>query len=134
MAKPIEMPAMKRTYTRRITDDWVVHVWIVINENGAGELHIHVPIEPGEHEAFAGLELHRNAKPEGWHSDSPTREHCTIIDGPCWADGTTMGADDILNMHMGRHDPLEELEGRSVHEMYWWEVVDFMQANGMMDE
>jgi len=134
LSKPIEIVPMKRTYTRRLTDDWVIHVWIVINERGAGELHIHVPIEYSDlHQPFAGLELHRNSKPENWDR-APTREHCEIIGGPCWADGTTMGADDILRQHMGRHDPLAELEGSSVHEMYWWEVIDFMQTNGLIDE
>ena len=45
---------------------------------------------------FGGLEMHYRTAPDYMDRKHPSHEHCHVIDGPCWHDGTSLYAHDVI--------------------------------------
>lgn len=74
----------------------VTHEWSLKNENGGIHVHCWIVDYPGPalgpSEWLGGIECHWAKKPPSygdWFS-SPSHEHCWLLEGPCWHDGSSL--------------------------------------------
>ena len=72
-------PALER---RKVTDSRGEDWWHVVGPLGAVSFHTYQS-DP----EFAGVEYHNKTGDR-----APDFEHCSVIGGPCWCDGTTLWA------------------------------------------
>ena len=86
---------LRWTYRAIIRDARLTHEWALAGEKGG--IHIHgwqceYFSQPGLIEWMGGIECHWAANPPEWmEADKPSHEHCWLLDGPCWHDGTSLG-------------------------------------------
>jgi len=72
------------------------HVWTVIGRHGAIHLHIsEVSMGSDKPDSISGgVEYHYRVPPEYMSDDAPSHDRCSILQGPCWHDGTSSWATD----------------------------------------
>lgn len=70
----------------------VTHQWCLSSKLGG--VHVHgwrtLYGDRHFHEWMGGIEVHLPHRGE-YGSETPSHEHCWLIDGPCWHDGTSLG-------------------------------------------
>lgn len=80
------------TYRAVIRAGHVTHIWTLANEKGG--IHVSAQIsrfstsEYGEW--LGGAETHYAAAPDYMDASKPSHEHCWILGGPCWHDGSSL--------------------------------------------
>lgn len=78
---------MKRKRTRENSED---EGWAVVGPEGAIEFWM-MPEMRGL--KLGGVETHRRTPFEySLHKEIPDHDHCAVLDGPCWHDGTSLWA------------------------------------------
>jgi len=69
------------------------HIWSLVGERGG--IHVNAWLAPpikgyyAEHRWLGGIEGH-SPIPREYESETPSHEHCWLIDGPCWHDGSSL--------------------------------------------
>ena len=81
---------LQRKKTRRDSDDQIG--WAVVGDKGAIEFWMFTSEEMMRMD-LGGVETHRRTPFEYSQSDTtPDHDHCVLLDGPCWHDGTSLWA------------------------------------------
>ncbi len=44
---------------------------------------------------FGGVEIHYAKPPDHLHEKIPSHDHCWLLDGPCWHDGSSTHASEV---------------------------------------
>lgn len=68
--------------------------WCVIGDHGAVDFHC--LNEPGPFGRVGGVEYHMRRAPSYSEQTTPDHEHCWLLGAPCWHDGTSLYASDVL--------------------------------------
>lgn len=69
------------------------HIWSLVGERGG--IHVNAWLTPplkgcfAEHRWLGGIEGH-SPIPREYESETPSHEHCWLIEGPCWHDGSSL--------------------------------------------
>lgn len=98
------------------------HIWIL--SNGGNAIHVSARTSEWNHrfEWSGGIECHWSVAPEWVKESEPHHEHCWILGGPCWHDGSSLYfSDNIAPMLPDLPAPMEQLHHDYVlHEMRSW--------------
>lgn len=73
------------------------HIWILSDaESGVA---VHLWIAGDGKTPYGGIESHSPKRPAHRTEPEPDHKHCWILDGPCWHDGTSSGAERAIEMY-----------------------------------
>jgi len=67
------------------------HIWSVAGERGG--IHVSIwatDIRPSGY--IGGIEIHWRNRPDWMDRSEPDHEHCWLLNGPCWHDGSSLQA------------------------------------------
>jgi|SRR5581483_1880112 len=73
--------------------------WILVGREGAVDFHVsherpeiaHLGLGP-----IGGIEEHHRTPPDYMQADKPSHDHCWILNGKCWHDGSSLYASEVL--------------------------------------
>lgn len=105
-----------------IPDDWkavyqynailrggrVTHQWCLSSEKGA--IHIHgclSALEGLPTEWLGGIETHLPHPFDYGSQDTPSHDHCWLLQAPCWHDGTSLGFSENVAPYLPETDDLK---------------------------
>lgn len=82
------------------------HVWSCSSPEFA--IHVHIT-DAGERgyglgRHYGGIEQHSATPPDYMAGSSPSHEHCWLLNGPCWHDGSSLYASEVI-IPFWREDP-----------------------------
>ncbi len=70
----------------------LTHAWFLRGEQGA--VHIWATVAPDRsyygHYHYGGIEMHFKSPPKYMEDHKPSHEHCWVLNGPCWHDGSSL--------------------------------------------
>ena len=102
---------------------WMTHTWAL--KNDAGAIHIHAALSEfrGEHSWIGGVEVH-SPVPFEYSSKEPNHEHCWLLGGPCWHDGTSLYfSENIAPMLPHPFEPHKAHDMRHAHSYVTYELI-----------
>jgi hypothetical protein len=70
--------------------------WCVVGPAGAVDFHCTNEPVKGWSERVGGLEEHRRAPAYYQNAESPSHEHCSLLNGKCWHDGSSLYASEFI--------------------------------------
>jgi hypothetical protein len=75
-----------------------LHRYIVVVRQGAIDFHVteYDPRKFNDQGPSGGLEIHHRSPPYYMADEPPTHDKCAIIGQPCWHDGTSLYASELL--------------------------------------
>lgn len=78
------------SYRAVLRGKYLTHLWTLANE--AGGIHISANIHDfqGSREWSGGCETHYVKCPDYMDPDKPSHDHCWVLGGPCWHDGSSL--------------------------------------------
>lgn len=80
-------------------DDRELHMWSVVGARGG--IHIHITSsnssdDDPDMQYFGGLEIHYRRPPAYKSEDAPSQDNCWLLGGPCWHDGMSLYAREVI--------------------------------------
>jgi len=69
----------------------ITHLWSLADKTGG--IHISANVmewTSGGRDWIGGCETHYAAPPDYMKADKPSHEHCWVLGGPCWHDGSSL--------------------------------------------
>jgi hypothetical protein len=75
------------------TDDYETR-WAVLGPLGAVDFHM--TNRPVIDHRSGGIEMHYRTPPDYMSDQAPSHEHCRLLDAPCWHDGSSLYASEVL--------------------------------------
>lgn len=87
----VEPDLLRRKYQHCPKAGEVTHIWSVVGE--AGGLHLWITV--GGTRPYGGVEIHYRTPPDYMSDKEPSQEHCWLLDGPCWHDGSSLYAEEV---------------------------------------
>ncbi len=120
------LPSQDKRYKRELKfyerfGEWGVNA-SVRGEQNAVHFHCSQYTRDGEITYSSGIEIHRKV-PASYQVDTPpSQEECVFISGPCWHDGTSLGAETaeqffLSNRYAALFSELESWLERHSHEV-----------------
>ena len=113
------MAQFRCKYTYEMPFSYARHQWTLVGAQGGIHLHITMPPsdDPDQH-ISAGLEAHYRTPPDYMADQAPMHDECWLLKCPCWHDGTSLYAHDVL-LPFWLQDPHDhERMFRRLHEEY----------------
>lgn len=93
----------------------VTHQWCLSSKLGG--VHVHgwrtSYADAYRPEWMGGIEVHLPHRGEHG-SEQPSHEHCWLLDGPCWHDGTSLGFSEQVAPYLPDTDELRDADHRMV--------------------
>lgn len=89
-------PKLRCKYTYEQQFGMPCHVWSCIGAVGAIHLRIRAYALDKEKglQWSSGIEFHSRTAPPSSPHDAPSQDHCWLLEGPCWHDGSSMYAEE----------------------------------------
>ncbi len=106
-------------YEAMIRAGHVEHLWLLKGELGAIHISARLTEWQGRHDWIGGIECHNASPPEYMNPDTPSHEHCWILDAPCWHDGTSLGfSERVAPMLPPPYEPWKAHDMKPWHHAY----------------
>lgn len=92
-----EQPAPVQQGFKRITtvDDYETR-WMLVGPRGAVDFHCSHASDRYTFGRIGGIEEHHRTPPSYMREEQPSHEHCWILGGKCWHDGSSLYASEVL--------------------------------------
>jgi hypothetical protein len=78
------------------------HMWALSNKAGAIHISGWQHEWDGRAEWLGGVECHWPSAPEWARNDKPSHDHCWLLEGPCWHDGSSLYFSEQLAPYLER--------------------------------
>jgi hypothetical protein len=92
----VSLPRLERGFRRYTMEDHYEKRWIICGPSGAVDFHVSHAWVALDFPCSGGIETHYRQPPAYMKDDDPSHDHCWILGGKCWHDGSSLYASEVL--------------------------------------
>lgn len=109
------------SYQQTLRGGRITHQWTLASKDGGIHIHGWRVDGDGWREWMGGVECHWPTAPEWGSPDKPSHDHCWLLGGPCWHDGTSLYFSERIADMLPPTDTLEDRHHMFItHELIHW--------------